>query len=279
MTSPLVIRPPYGNGDLRGESKLPSGDPAGRGVSLDPAIPGSSTFAKPSDEGPREQRKDDESIHRVDNADDLLKHQTTPDQISRPGLRPSLQEPGAYDGPSKTKYPYRDGIPNSHNAALVEGVAQLWILRTARLASVQLEGPVRVAARFSEIENGLNPLVQQRARSCSVSVKRADIQNLRWIFSVDCGNGPKMVRLKATRKGNVVDLAKMDVLASCSCPAWRWLGSEFHAKGEEYIDGKPRGTASPPDIKDPERINRVCKHVAAVIGKVRRWQIPSRKRT
>jgi hypothetical protein len=70
----------------------------------------------------------------------------------------------------------------------------------------------------------------------------------------------------------------MDVYFSCSCKAWRWLGSEYHSKGEGYIDGKPVGTASTPDIKDPDRINRVCKHVAAVISRVQEWKIPAKKK-
>jgi len=279
MTQPLVLRPPYGTagGSPVSESKLPSGDPGGKGVSLDPGVPGSATFAKPSGEGAREPETNDESMYRVDNADDLLKDQNKGDEIDHQHAKPNYNGLGdrAPNDYSKTKYPYRDGIPNRHNAALVESVVQLWLLRTAHEARVDLEGRVRIAARLSEIEQGLNPKVQDKALTCAVTLKRADVKNLRWIFSVNCGNGPKLVRLKATRKKNIVALAKMDVAFSCSCPAWRWLGSEFHAKGEKYIDGKPRGTAGTPDIKDPERINRVCKHVAAVIGQVRKWGVPA----
>lgn len=273
----FVFRPPNGTagGPALSESKLPSGDPAGKGVSLSPDIPGSATYNKPSNEGPREPTKNDQSMYHVDNADDLLKQQGRGDEINHEHAKPNYN--GLGDRPdndySKTKYPYRDKIPNRHNAALVENVVQLWLLRTAHSRLVPLDGSARIAARFAEIEQGLNPKVTERASTCSVSVKRVDIGNLRWLFSVDCGNGSKIVKLKATRKGVVKALAKMDVNFTCSCPAWRWLGSEFHAKGEEYIDGKPRGTASTPNIKDPQRINRVCKHVAAVIGHVRGWTI------
>lgn len=279
MTQPLVLRPPYGtaNGAPVAESKLPSGDPASKGVSLDPEIPGSATWAKPSGEPPREQGKGDQSMYHVDNADDLLKDQTTPDSINHELAKPTYRRPGPHVDYNKTKYPYRDNIPNRHNASLiVANVTQLWLLRTAHEAQVTFTGPVKVAARLSEIEQGLNPKVRDRAGTCKATLKRADVGNLRWIFSVNCGNGPKMVRLKAQRKGKVVALAKMDVFFSCSCPAWRWLGSEFHAKGETYLDGKPKGTASPPDIKDPERVNRVCKHVAAVLNQVRSWEVPAK---
>lgn len=247
-------------------------------MSLDPGIPGSATFSKPSDEPAREQSKGDESIYRVDNADDLLKDQSKADEIDHSHARPTYSRPGQSDN-SKTKYPYRDGLPNRHNAAIVAAVAELWLLRTAHEAQVFTEQPLKIATLLSEIERGLNPKVKERARSCSVNLKRADAPNLRWIFSIDCGNGPKLVRMKAARKGRVTQLAKMDVLISCSCQAWRWLGSEFHAKGERYLDGKPRGTATPPDIKDPLRHNRVCKHVAAVLGVIRKWDIPIVKKT
>ncbi len=259
MTSPLVSRPPYG-GEIA-EAKLPEGTPAQKGVSLDPSIPGTRTFAKPSDEPSRGEGKDDESIFRVDGPDDMTKGpQTVPDETDLTRLRPL---PDGKDVTPKTKRPYRDGIP--HTAADV--VAGLWMLRWA--------SDIRVGARVSEIEDGLNPQVVQRAAGCTVTLKRADVKNLRWIFAVDCGNGPKVVRLRATRVGNVVKLGKMDLFLACSCPAWRWLGAEFHGKTRQYLDGKPRGTASPPDIRDPRRINKVCKHAGAVLRHVVEWDIPT----
>jgi len=274
-----VLRPPYGTagGPALSESKLPSGDPAGKGISLDPEIPGAATYAKPSQEGPREPPKNDQSMYHVDNADDLLKGQGRGDEIDHQYAKPNYNGLGVRpdNDYSKTKYPYRDGIPNRHNASIIATVTQLWLLRTSHEVPVAFSGPVKVAVRLSEIEQGLNPKVRDRASTCKATLKRADVRNLRWIFSVDCGNGPKMVRLKAQRKGRVVALSKMDLHFSCSCPAWRWLGSEFHAKEETYLDGKPRGTASPPDIKDPQRVNRVCKHVAAVLTQVRSWEIPT----
>jgi len=278
MNQPLVSRPPYGS--FVSQSGLPQGDPAGRGVSLDPSIPGAATCAKPSGEDPREPEVEESSIYRMDNADGLLKDQRKPDEIDHSEARPTYQRPGEQNSP-KTKYPYRDGIPNRHNAnnrTLVQNVVSLWLLREAHEVEIPLEGYLKLAVKLSEIEGGLNPKVLERSQKCSVSVKRVDIPNLRWMFTVDSGNGPKLVRMKATRKGNVLSIAKMDVTFSCSCKAWRWLGAEYHASREKYLDGKPVGTASTPDIRDPDRINRVCKHVAAVISRVRGWSIPVKKK-
>lgn len=260
-----------------GESQLPSGPPSQKGVGLDEDLPGGKTFSKP-EEDIREPEKNDESIYRVDDADDLLKDQTKEDEIDHSEAHPSYNGLGDYDGYGKTKYPYRDGIPNRHNASLVQQVAEMWLSTVSPERTVDLTKKVLVATRITDIEQGLNPKVVDRSRSCSVSLKRADVVNLRWIFSVDCGNGPKVVRVKASRKGSVVQITKMDLLLSCSCPAWRWLGSEYHAKGSDYLNGKPVGTASTPDIKDPSRHNKVCKHVASVLNFVRKWSIPLRKK-
>jgi hypothetical protein len=260
------------------ESGLPGTGPSEKGVSLDPDIPGTSTYAKPSGEDERKPTIEDHSMYRHDMADDFPKDQNKPDERDHQYAQPAYARPGEVDDDySKTKYPYRNQIKDRHNASIVENVAELWLLKCAHEAPVFLESPVRVASKLSEIETGLNPTTRQRATKCVSTIKRTDVPNLRWIFSVDCGNGPKMVRLKAIRKGNITALAKMDVSFSCSCKAWRWLGSEYHAKGESYLDGKPVGTASTPNIKDPARVNRVCKHVAAVMSKVRGWSIPVKK--
>lgn len=283
MAQPLVLRPAYGaplgSSSPVAESGLPSGGPLQKGVSVDPDIPGSSTFAKPSEEDERKPDVEDSSMYKVDDADDLLKDQTKPDAIDHQNARPTLRRPGPHvDDDSITRYPYRDGVPNRHNASIAESVAQLWLLKCAHEAPVSFFDTLRVATKINEVQQGVDQRINQRATACVATVKRADIPNLRWIFSVDCGNGPKMVKLKAKRKGNVTSITKMDVSISCSCKAWRWLGSEYHAKSNGYLDGKPVGTAAAPTIQDPGGVNKICKHVAAVLFKVRSWSIPMPKR-
>jgi len=277
MPLPLVLRPAYGYGRPAlpvGESKLPSGGPGGKGMPVDPGIPGSSTFDKP-EEDIREPGHDDESIHRIDGPDDLLKDRSKVDTREdnadkHDGI--GYTAPGPYDTPM-TKYPYRDDKPNAHNAS-ARIVLGMYLSALAHEAEIALGEPARVAATIAEVEAGLSKKVQQSASKCSSTLKRADKTNLRWIFSVDCGNGPKVVRMKATRKGNAAKLAKMQASFSCSCPAWQWLGPEHNAQKGGYLDGKPRGTASEPNVKDPPRQNKVCKHVASVLGLVRGWEIP-----
>ncbi len=126
--------------------------------------------------------------------------------------------------------------------------------------------------------SGLEEGIQTRAKTCKVALKRADIPNLRWLFMVDCGNGGKVVRVKAARQGNVIKFSKLELAVTCSCPAWQWQGPEHHAKTEGYNDGKPRGTAATPAIRDPEGTHTVCKHVAAVLSFTRGWSVPVPKK-
>lgn len=282
MKQPLVLRPPYGEGGGPiGESKLPSGPPAGRGAPLDDDIPGAKTFSKPEDDI-RKQRQDDESIYRVDDADDLTKDQSKSDEIDHSHASPAYN--GLSDGqprdysPSKTRYPYRDDNPGTSHNASAEFVAAMWKLRTAHELYLPAESGVKVAARLSEMLEGLNPKMKDRAASCTATLKRADIGGLRWTFSVNCGNGAKAVHLKASRKGNTTKLTKMELLVSCSCPAWQWLGPEHHAVQGGYLERGPRGTASVPFVRDPHRHNLVCKHVAAALGVAKGWDIPAKKK-
>lgn len=177
----------------------------------------------------------------------------------------------------KTKYPYRDGKPNTTNAALVAG---LWAVERAPERLLLAGGRMVVAAPLATLRDGLNPKTVERAQKCVATLKRADIKNLRWIFSVDCGNGPKVVKFRADRPGNVTKFQKMDFHVACSCPAWRWQGPEFHSTTQDFQDPKVplQGTASPPDIRDPKRINMVCKHVASVLNLTREWTVPKPKR-
>jgi len=275
LTQPLISRPAYGEGlaSSVAESKLPKGEPGGKGLSLDKDLPGSSTYNKPENDVRDFDRGEDETIYRRDNADDLLKKRDRVDTREENADKHDsigYMGKGEWEGTVKTKYPYRDGLPNAHNAS-ASFVVERW--RVAYAPERRLPAETKVAATLDEILSGLNPKFQARAQTCSVSVRRADIKNLRWIFSVDCGNGPKVVKVKGYRHKGAVKLTKMDLDLACSCPAWRWLGPEHHAKREDYLDKEPRGTASVPVIRDPEGINRVCKHVAAVMSHIKAWTV------
>ncbi len=258
-------------------AQLPSGGPADKGIPLDDAVPNYRTFAKPEDDsGTSETPSEDESIFRVRGPRDLTKDRNRVDVIDQSEAGPNYMGLGEPENSPKTPYPYRDDKPNWHNAS-AEFVAGLWRLLTAPVRVLRALDGVRVASTSEEILTNLSPDFRERSRKCQSKLRRADIKNLRWIFSVDCGNGAKTVLLKARRSGNVTKFTKLDLELSCSCPAWQWLGPEHNAQQGEYLLGKPRGTASPPDIKDPKRVHKVCKHVAAVLAATKGWTIPKKK--
>lgn len=288
MTGPLVSRPPYGEGKPRAPiavAELPSGGPTDRGLPLDPGIPGQSTFNKPVDDTRKPENKD-EPIYRVEGPDDMTKDRdrvdVNEDSKDQDTSYMGLGKPQGGDG--KTKYPYRDEAPNAHNAADQSAfLAELWKLEGAQVrvlgasASFEVCELARIASTREQILTGLDPTYLERSKKCSASLKRADIPNLRWIFAVDCGNGPKAVKVRALPKGRNRAFAKLDLELSCSCKAWQWLGPEYHAQGEDYQLGNPVGTASTPNIRDPERDNRVCKHVAAALSMTKSWALPEAK--
>lgn len=284
LRQPLVTRPAYGEGraalpkgdDRLAESGLPEGGPASKGLPLDNSIPGSSTHDKDEKHVREFDKPDDESPYRIDNADDLLTHRERGPEFREDNANKhdgiGAWGKGEWDSSSKTKYPYRDGVPNTVNAS-AEFVLARWEAEQAPVRRIEAAKRTKIAVRLDAIVSGLNPKFVARSKRCAVSLKRSDSRNLRWILAVDCGNGPKAVKVKGYRDSRVTKLSKMDLDLTCSCPAWRWLGPEHHSKREDYLDGKPRGTASVPVIRDPEGINRVCKHVAAVLSHVRDWNI------
>jgi len=295
---PLVTRPAYGEGgpalpkgDQRmGESGLPGGGPSNvsklpdggessKGLSLDSRIPGTSTHDKDEKDVRDFDKGKDESIYRTDNADDLLTNREriqVKDENANKHDGIGAWGKGEWEGP-KTKYPYRDDVPNTVNAS-AEFVLARWDAEHAPVRRIEAEKRTKIALRLDSIVTGLNPRVTRRSKRCAVKLKRHDARNLRWLLAVNCGNVPRVVKIKGMRDGRITKLSKMDLDLTCSCPAWRWQGPEHHSQREDYLDGKPRGTASVPVIRDPRMINRVCKHVAAVLAHVKDWTISKRKK-
>lgn len=161
------------------------------------------------------------------------------------------------------------------NSSVTHRVAQRLFADISPEIPLNLEGGLRVAMTLAEMETGLNPKVIQRGGSCSVRKIRVNPKQLRYSFGVDCSGNERVVKLKVipTSRRARFQLTSADLRASCSCPAWVWWGSEWAAKNQQYLDQKLRGSGTPPDIRDPQRINHVCKHVYAVLNNVRDWTL------
>lgn len=254
--------------DLLGVSNLPEGPPLERGVSLDPSLPGTSTFVYPA-ELDTNWTAPSQSIYRTETPQDLGKRQQGDDSIDHSQAKPSFYGLGPKDPNDHNliKSPYSDDKPTPKTAT------------TLILAYSYLAGLQKTASTMSEIISGVNPKIQTRSKRMSVHVKRADPTNLRWIFSVKSDSGKSYtVKLKATRpKNNITRLINMDLDLSCNCPAWKWQGPEYHAR-YDYLLNVPRGTATFPEVRDPKGENTVCKHVLAALRVASKWNIKPKER-
>lgn len=165
--------------------------------------------------------------------------------------------------PGDNFYPYMDEVSDSNPGSRV-------------LPTDKGHVTDKNAALIQDIREGCSPDIIARARGISPQLIRVDSKNAMWLFNVPGSSGSHRVRVQAVRKGNVRDVRKADVKVSCSCPFWQWQGPEFHAKQGDYLYGRPVGTASRPDQKDPKMQHRACKHVLAVLQHVadRKWSIP-----
>lgn len=132
----------------------------------------------------------------------------------------------------------------------------------------------KAAFLISEIFESCNPDLQKKALKVSVKLKKVDAKNSMWTFEVKGSKENYKVRIKASPKGNIRDLGKLDVVVSCSCPFWQWQGPEHHATQKGYLYGKPVGTAAAPEVKDPEGTHGACKHVLAVLKQVSTYSLP-----
>ena len=64
------------------------------------------------------------------------------------------------------------------------------------------------------------------------------------------------------------------VRCGCSCPAWRYWGPSWHSTRDRYrLPKVPREDRSP-DVRDPARVNYLCKHGVRVGERMRRKSFP-----
>lgn len=119
----------------------------------------------------------------------------------------------------------------------------------------------------------VGPDVLAKANGLKFSISRVLPGKGFWSFSVPGSKGETYsVRLKVLREGNAKDVERHHVQVSCSCPFFQWQGPEHWAKVNGYLYGKPTGTASKPDVKDPGGKHWACKHVVAVLNRARNYR-------
>lgn len=133
---------------------------------------------------------------------------------------------------------------------------------TVRHSSKRVSRPiiVRLALKPEIIEPHTPEKIQKNARACSVSLTSYDKKTRVFTFSVNCGNGAKTVQ------ASLSDINEVALV--CNCPFWQWNGPEHNAQSNDFLLGQPYGTASPPDVRDPNREYWLCKHSYAVLRKL-----------
>jgi hypothetical protein len=132
--------------------------------------------------------------------------------------------------------------------------------------------PVRVsfsrlkqAKKITEIIQGLDGDIERRAND--VSLLQSDHNQITntLTYKATSGNKTYTVKIRAVppEDEDQRHYWEADVKLSCSCPHWRYGGSEYHAYKGDYLYSpkNPRGTLDTPQIRDPENNNFVCKHM------------------
>lgn len=120
---------------------------------------------------------------------------------------------------------------------------------------------VKVARTLPEILHHVDPKIKERAAHLSPTLERSDTKNWIWHWRV----GEHAVKVQAFQQGAAKNFPKLNLRLSCSCPAWRWWGSEHWASEEDYLRGSLQGSGEKPSIRDPEHWRPVCKHAYAVL--------------
>jgi hypothetical protein len=221
------------------------------------------------DERPREPEKKEENIHNVDRADDLAKSPGPTNTDTRDLVRPTR-----FHHPDEKHLPDQDLQPGTPSK-ISQRVAERYLdeIREWRTLPGSILADGKTAARITDLEGKISPRIVKRSRSCTAKLKRADRKNKIWIFAVNCGQGPHLVKVKAIpAKATIKKVETSDIKVTCDCGFFRFQGPEYHAKTGDYLYGKPRGLATAPEEKDPRGVNLICKHVLSAFGIARRYQ-------
>ena len=169
------------------------------------------------------------------------------------------------DGRTKPRYPYKKKYKPTKNAHEI-------LVAFVERCEMEWEHKNRVALTLEALlDLRIDPDIVKAAQSYRPVLTRSMAKRNLWHFKV----GDYVVRVRAMPKSaSVKVLTSADIRLSCSCNAWRWQGPEYHAKEGGYLEGHPSGTASVPNIRDPQRVKPLCKHALATVEFLRKKDYP-----
>jgi len=196
------------------------------------------------DNEPTELGVDSGSIFDIENADNLTHHQeyNFDENIQAPIDTSYMSD---IDTTQYTDYPYRSKEKPRHSSVKTP---------------IPIILKLRLALSPGELKSKIPDKIEKNSKKCNVSLTSYDKKTRVFTFAVNSGNGPKDV------KASLSDIDEVSL--SCNCKFWRYNGPEFHASENSFMLGQPYGTASPPNIRDPDRKYWLCKHAAAVLKRL-----------
>ena len=113
------------------------------------------------------------------------------------------------------------------------------------------------SATKKEMLVGLDPKIVDRASELSV-IKNFNRKLMARPLEFIVGDNIVTVKIQGST-------ASPDYYVTCTCKFFQYSGPEYHAQKNGYLLGNPKGDRSQPKKRDPDGINRVCKHVVAVM--------------
>ena len=130
----------------------------------------------------------------------------------------------------------------------------------------------RSAASMEDLIRATSDFSTRNAPHSNARLIKSDPKNAMWTYRVVSfmkNSDPRghIVTVTLVKDPKQRDLRKLEIQLGCSCPFWKWWGPDYNAKNEDYLKGKPRSDGSAPEKRDPERRNKICKHVY-VVGQV-----------
>jgi len=234
---------------------------------------------------------DDKSMWRVDDAKNLLKEQGMRDE-TQIIMGPYNNDPyewdhGTYknDGVSYPSAPgdFENDYAKNNFYRKFSDVDRtlLAVYRTYSNPVILTHRGFKTAALWKDIVTNLNQSVIKSSKDCEVHLKRSDLKNSRWTFTVKSSKSDDThtVHLKVSPKKGSVRVQSLDLKLGCSCDFWKWQGPDHHAQKQGYLDRVPRSDGSTPDVRDPKGHNRVCKHVYAASELFLKYSMPKTSRT
>jgi hypothetical protein len=207
----------------------------------------------------------------------ILYDQTSPSQeVHQPGdnvgYRADSPTTYTHSPDDKKGLPKGEQLPNQHHDEANPPTSRVTQNGVTDFVQGEMTYPKR-AALISDVMAKVSQDVIEKANRIQPSISRVLPGKGFWSFSVNGSKGNKYsVRLKVQRKGNAKSVDKHHVQISCNCNFFRWQGPEHWAKANNYLYGKPVGTASKPDVRDPNGKHWLCKHAVAVLNKARTFR-------